>query len=73
MALRLDGAQIIDNIINNNFTFLESFSGDKKEIDNWKCVLRKVIIEDGNLKTADKAKQLYFPVPPKASSNPVNP
>ena len=73
MALRLDGVQLIDNIIKNSFTFLKSFSGDQKEIDNWKCVLRKVVIEDGNLKTADKAKQLYFPVSPKASSNSVNP
>jgi CRISPR-associated protein Csy1 len=73
MALRLNSVQIIDNIINNNFTFLEPFSGDEKEIDNWKSVLRKVVIEDGNLKTADKAKQLYFPVPTEVSSKPDNP
>ena len=61
LALYLGGKQIIDLIINNDFCFLEPFAGDESQLKNWQEGFTE-IIEQRDIKSADKAKQIYFPI-----------
>jgi len=61
LALKLSGKLIIDFVLNNNFTFLESFYEDDKQLDKWKEGFAN-LVEQRKIKTADKAKQIYFPL-----------
>jgi CRISPR-associated protein Csy1 len=61
LALKLSGKMIIDFILKDDFEFLESFYKDKKQFDDWKKGLSN-LVEQREIKTADKAKQIYYPL-----------
>lgn len=61
LALFFRGKQIIDLIINNDFCFLEPFASDESQLKDWKEGFSE-IVEQRDIKTADKAKQIYFPI-----------
>ena len=61
LALRLSGKLIIDCIINNEFEFLKPFSKDKDRFKKWRQGFSD-LVEERDIKTTDKAKQLFFPL-----------
>ena len=62
LAIRLFEDPIIDNILRENYSFLMPFCEDKKQLEEWKKGFSK-LVERREIKTADKAKQIYFPIP----------
>ncbi len=68
LALTLDGQQIIDLILNKDFSFLKPFSKDDKQLRAWEAGFSH-LVEVRDIKTADKAKQIYFPKIEKPESN----
>ena len=62
LALRLTEDPIIDNILRGDYSFLMPFCEDKKQLDEWKAGFSN-LVEHREIKTADKAKQIYFPIP----------
>jgi len=60
LALSLHGKQIIDLILDNDFCFLEPFARDNSQLSDWVDGFRE-LVEEREIKTADKGKQLYFP------------
>lgn len=60
LALELSGKLIIDLILNDDFTFLKSFCENNEQLDKWKKGFVN-LVEQREIKTADKAKQIYFP------------
>lgn len=61
LALSLMGKSIFDCIMEGNFEFLDSFYGSQEQLVKWKDGLAN-LIESRNIKTAEFAKQSYFPV-----------
>ncbi|HFB66922.1 MAG TPA: type I-F CRISPR-associated protein Csy1 [Aeromonadales bacterium] len=61
LGLSLHQTQIVDLINNNEFDFLKAFKANDDEFNNWKEVLKNVV-HLAEIKTADKAKQIYFPL-----------
>ncbi len=61
LALMLDRKLIIDLILDNNFDFLKPFAIDKTQLDRWQSGIVN-LIEQREIRTADKAKQIYFPL-----------
>lgn len=61
LALFLRGDQIIDLIINDEFCFLKPFASDDSQLKDWQEGFRK-LVEKRDIRTADKAKQIYFPI-----------
>lgn len=61
LAQKLNGKQIIDLILNNDFCFLKPFAGDESQLKKWEKGFSS-LVEKRDLRTADKAKQIYFPI-----------
>lgn len=61
LALKISGKHIIDLILEGDFDFLNPFYKDKRQLDKWKDGLKN-LVEHREIKTADKAKQIYFPL-----------
>lgn len=61
LGLKLSGEMIIDCILRNDFIFLSPFKKDKKQFEEWKNGFSNMV-ETREINTADKAKQLYFPL-----------
>jgi len=61
LALFLKGEQIIDLILNDEFCFLEPFASDDSQFKYWQGGFKR-LVENREIRTADKAKQIYFPV-----------
>jgi CRISPR-associated protein Csy1 len=64
LGLELNGKLIIDCILQNDFDFLMSFKENEKQLKEWQENIINLIEieEEREIKTADKAKQLYFPL-----------
>jgi CRISPR-associated protein Csy1 len=58
LALELYGSTIIDLILNNDYSFLESFG--RENIEQWKKGFSS-LVEERQLKTGEKCRQCYFP------------
>ena len=67
LSLSLRGKQIIDLILSDDICFLKPFSKNKSQLAYWQNGFGK-LVEKREIKTADKAKQIYFPVSPLASA-----
>lgn len=61
LALFLRGEQIIDLIFNDDFCFLKPFASDDSQLKDWQEGFKK-LVEKRDIRTADKAKQIYFPI-----------
>ncbi len=61
LALKLSHKTIIDLVLEDDFEFLVSFSKDQHQLDNWKNGLKN-LVEQREINTADKAKQIYYPL-----------
>jgi len=61
LGLELNGNQIIDCVLQNNFEFLTPFKESKTQLKEWQEGFSN-LVEIREMKTADKAKQLYFPI-----------
>jgi len=61
LALNLSGKLIFDCIFENDFEFLESFAEDEAQKENWRNGFL-ALIDKGEIKKADKVKQMYFPL-----------
>ena len=60
-ALKLFGKMIIDMVLDDDFSFLESFNEDEEQLECWSQGFSN-LVEDREIKTTDKAKQIYFPL-----------
>lgn len=61
LALKLSGKMIIDAILNDDFIFLEGFYKNKEQLEFWVKGFSN-LVESREIKTTDKAKQIYFPL-----------
>lgn len=61
LALFLKGDQIIDLIFNDDFFFLKPFASDVSQLKEWQNGFKN-LVEKRDIRTADKAKQIYFPI-----------
>jgi CRISPR-associated protein Csy1 len=61
LALSFSDNLIIDLILNDNYSFLTPFSENQEQLNQW-CSGFGKLVEKRDLKTADKAKQIYFPL-----------
>ncbi len=61
LALTLQGTQIIDLILGNDFCFFRPFINNESQLKEWKNGFKR-LVEKREIDTADKAKQIYFPV-----------
>jgi CRISPR-associated protein Csy1 len=61
LAQKFKGKQIIDLILNNDFCFFKPFAGDESQLKKWEIGFSS-LVEKRDLRTADKAKQIYFPI-----------
>jgi CRISPR-associated protein Csy1 len=68
LALFLKGEQIIDLILNGEFCFLEPFASDDSQFKYWQGEFKE-LVENREIRTADKAKQIYFPISNLNSKN----
>ena len=74
LALKRSGKLIIDLILEDDFEFMKPFYKDQVQLNNWKESFKN-LVEQREIKTADKAKQIYFPlIQPdnKTSTNEIN-
>lgn len=62
LALELDETSIFDDIVKGKHEFLKPFSKHKEQIKSWSEGFERLIVSDPEIKTADKAKQIYFPL-----------
>ena len=60
LALKLRKNQIIDLILNDEFSFLNPFSKDSKQLSEWRKGFA-LLVEEREVKTGEKTKQIYFP------------
>jgi len=60
LALKLSGKLIFDLILSNDYSFFRPFAENQEQLDRWKKGFDN-LIETRELKTTDKAKQIYFP------------
>ncbi len=67
LALKLSNALIIDLILKNDFSFLEPFAKDSMQLNEWKEGFAS-LVEEREIKTGEKTKQIYFP----KKTNPVS-
>ncbi len=68
LALQCNGTLIFDLIQQNNFCFLEAFKKTEKDLKQSMKGLSS-LIEEREIKTFDKAKQIYFPIKDLASNS----
>ena len=61
LALKLNNKMIFDLIIDEEFSFLDAFKKNSKDLELWKTGFKN-LIEKRTIKTLDKVKQIYFPV-----------
>lgn len=61
LALNINGASIIDLIIDGNYCFLKEFSENQEQFDRW-CIGFSKLVEVRSIARADKVKQIYFPL-----------
>jgi len=61
LALKLLDKMIIDLILEGDFNFLAPFYKDEKQLNHWKDRFKN-LVEQREIKTAEKAKQIYFPL-----------
>jgi len=61
LAQKLNDNRIIDLILNNDFSFLKPFAGDESQLIKWEKGFSS-LVEKRDMLTADKAKQIYFPI-----------
>lgn len=61
LALSNQGKQVIDLILENEFGFLEPFARDNAQLQDWVSGFSE-LVEEREIKTADKGKQTFFPV-----------
>ncbi|OQK16924.1 hypothetical protein AU255_03210 [Methyloprofundus sedimenti] len=61
LALKLSEKLIIDLIIDGDYSFLNPFAENQEQLEKWSNGFDK-IVEEREIKTADKAKQIYFPL-----------
>jgi len=71
LALKLSEKLIIDLILEGDFEFMNPFYKDQAQRDVWKGSFRN-LVEQREIKTADKAKQIYFPLIHSVSQAAVN-
>jgi CRISPR-associated protein Csy1 len=62
LYLDLRGERIIDLVLNGDYSFFNNFYENKEQLTTWKEHFSNIVIETKEIKTADKAKQLYFPI-----------
>jgi len=60
-ALEKEGEMIFDLLSKGKNDFLKPFSQNEQQIEKWLQGFR-TLINEGEIQTADKAKQLYFPI-----------
>ncbi len=68
LALELNNKPIFDSILDSDFKFLEPFKKNKEQLNNWTEGFSD-LVEQREIKTADKAKQLYFPFKPNTTKD----
>jgi|GEM_PF-5801298 len=68
LSQALSGLQIFDSIIKQDYRFLDSFYENEEQLKKWEIGLSN-LIEERDIKTADKAKQIYFPITDKILIN----
>lgn len=61
LALELSGESIFDSIVENDFSFFDDIAKNVEELNNWKKVFTN-LTKQQEIKSADKAKQIYFPL-----------
>lgn len=61
LSLSRQNEMIIDLILTDDFEFLKPFSKNDEQLEIWKGALESLVC-NGEIKTADKAKQVYFPI-----------
>lgn len=62
LGLQLSKEMIIDLILKDDFKFLEPFKENKEQLKKWQDGFKNLVEETIIRLTADKAKQLYFPI-----------
>lgn len=62
LYLNFRGERIIDLVINGDYSFLKNFYESKDQLTTWKEQFSDIAKEAEEIKTTDKAKQLYFPL-----------
>lgn len=62
LYLELRGEKIIDLVLNGDYRFFNNLYKNKEQLKEWKECFSNIAIETKEIKTADKAKQLYFPI-----------
>lgn len=70
LALSFQGKHIIDHILDDDFCFLKAFAHDDSQLVTWAFGFRR-LVEERELRSADKAKQLYFPLNDQTLPNEV--
>lgn len=60
-ALNFSGEMIIDLVLDDKPDFLRAFASNDGQLNAWMIGLKQ-LVERREIKTADKAKQVYFPV-----------
>lgn len=74
LAVKLSGKLIIDMILEDDFEFMKPFYKNQAQLNNWKDSFKN-LVEQREIKTADKAKQIYFPLihaDNKTATNEIN-
>jgi len=61
LALKLSESLIIDLILEDDFEFMKPFSESKSQLNKWIDGFKN-LVEQREIKTTDKAKQIYFPL-----------
>lgn len=62
LALKNGATTIFDEIIKGGVDFLRPFSTDEEKIKKWSEGFNKLVVKETEIRTADKAKQIYFPL-----------
>lgn len=62
LSLQLSEEMIFDLILVDDFKFLEPFKENEEQLNKWKEGFKKLVEAATSRLTADKSKQLYFPL-----------
>lgn len=62
LAVVLNETSIFDEIVIGKYDFLEAFSNRNDQIISWGDGFKKLVVSGHNIKAADKAKQIFFPL-----------
>ena len=71
LALKLSGKLIIDLILDDDFVFMKPFCKDQAQLASWEVGF-KGLVEQREIATAEKTKQIYFPVTSSDSQSVAN-